>query len=69
MTEQWILFDKGLRQGKLKHLHYDPKTDLLTAQKNKADKEENDIKLQEKFYSQIPLTDITDVLRFVRQEQ
>lgn len=58
---EWARFDSDLRAGKLKHLHYDEKTQTLHSKKAKDNKAE---KLQNRFYAQFPLRDITDVLRF-----
>jgi hypothetical protein len=65
LSEQHSLllkFNKALRKGKLKHLRYDEKNKTLHWQKIKVDKDE---RLRQQFYCQLPLCDITDVLRFV----
>jgi TnpA family transposase len=64
LHQLWKSFNKALRGGKLKHLRYDDKTKTLHQQKAKINKEEQ---LQHHFYQQLPLCDITDILRFVNQ--
>lgn len=59
---QWLAFNRELKQGKLKHLDYDSKTQVLTWRKPKADK---NTAQQENFYQQLSLCDVTDVFRFV----
>jgi len=60
----FVTFNKKLKKGKLKHLHYDEKYKTLHWQKNKAKKDEQ---VQSQFYRQMPLADITDVLRYVNR--
>lgn len=64
LHEQWTTFNHSLSQGKLKHLRFDETTKTLHLQKTKEDREEE---LQHRFYEQLPLCDITDVLRFVNE--
>lgn len=64
LDTEWSLFDPELKQGSLTHLRYDHVSHTLHAQKTKTDETTED-ELQSEFYSQFPLTDITDVLRFV----
>ncbi len=64
LHELWIAFNDDLKQGKLKHLRYDETTKTLHLRKSKAEKEEE---LQERFYAQLPLRDIGDVLQFVNE--
>ena len=61
LETEWTTFDRDLRAGKLKHLHYDEKTQTLHSKKPKDNKAE---KLQNRFYAQFPLRDITDILRY-----
>jgi len=61
----WIIFNKDLRKGKLKHLNYDEKNDTLHLKKLKKDDAEE---VQFNFYQQLPLSDIVDVLRFVHND-
>jgi len=61
---EWLRFTSDFRQGKLKHLHYDEKTNTIHLKKSRA---EGDEELQDRFYDQLPLCDITDVLRFVNE--
>ena len=57
----WKRFNKALKKGKLIHLRYDEKDKTLHLQKINLAKEE---KLKHQLYGQLPLRDITDVLRF-----
>lgn len=50
---------------KAKHLFYDEKTQTLHLKKSKADEDEE---AQNRFYEQLPLCDITDVIRFVNEQ-
>ena len=65
LRTQWISFNSALSQGKLKHLHFDEKTKTLHFKKSKDEREE---KLQHRFYDQLPLCDIANVLRFVKEQ-
>lgn len=58
----WILFNHDFCTGKLPHLRYDESTKKLHYKKIKSDS--NDEELENSFYEQIPLCDLTDVLRF-----
>ena len=60
----WIAFNDDLKSGKLKHLRYDEATKTLHLRRPREDKEEE---LKNRFYSQLPLCDITDVLQFVNE--
>lgn len=62
LRAQWLAFNRELRQGKLKHLDYDRKTQTLTWRKPKADK---NAEREEAFYAQLPFCDVADVFRFV----
>jgi hypothetical protein len=64
LRTEWIRFNNDFTQGKLKHLHYDEKTNTIHLKKSRADGDEE---LQDRFYDQLPLCDITDVLRFVNE--
>jgi len=64
LRTEWVRFNSDLIQGKLKHLHYDEKTNTIHLKKSRA---EGDEELQDRFYDQLPLCDITDVLRFVNE--
>lgn len=61
---EWMRFDSDFIQGKLKHLYYDEKTQTLHLKKSRVDKDEE---FQYRFYEQLPLCDITDVLQFVNE--
>jgi hypothetical protein len=65
LHDQWLAFDRELRDGKLTHLDYDEDTGALTCRRPKA---ENDGDQQEAFYAQLTYCDIADVLRFVNRE-
>ena len=62
---QWMRFNTDFTQGKLKHLFYDEKTQTLHLKKTKAERDEE---AQYRFYEQLPLCDITDVIRFVNEQ-
>lgn len=58
----WQDFDRELRQGKLKHIDYDPLRKTLAWRRPKVDKEEG---LQAGFYAKLPARGIADIFRFV----
>jgi TnpA family transposase len=62
LHEQWLAFNRELRQGKLKHLNYDAQTGTLTWHRSKADTDAGE---QDRFYEQLSFGDIADVFRFV----
>ena len=64
LDQLWPKFNKELKKGKLKHLRYDEKSKTLHWQKNKTKKDEQ---AQNQFYKQMPLCDITDVMRYVHK--
>ena len=64
LSNAWKMFDRELRQGKLKHLEYDSVKKTITWHKPKADKE---IALQSNFYAKLAARDITDIFRFVNE--
>ncbi len=64
LRTEWMRFNSDFIQGKLKHLYYDEKTKTLHLKKSRTDKDEE---IQHRFYEQLPLRDITDVLRFVNE--
>jgi hypothetical protein len=64
LDQLWATFYKAMRKGKLKHLRYDEKNGTLHWHKIKSDKDE---RLHHTIYEQLPLCDITDVLRFVNK--
>ncbi len=65
LHELWRSFNSELKQGKLKHLHYDIEKDLLSWRKPRVNNEEE---LTQDFYNKLPFKDIIDVLRFVNRE-
>jgi len=62
LHEQWLAFNRELRQGKLEHLGYDAQTAMLTWHRLKAD---DDTGEQDHFYERLSFCDIADVFRFV----
>ena len=62
LSAQWKSFYDNFNQGKLKHLYWDEKTKTLHFKKTK---DEYDEELQHRFYEQLPLKDIADILHFV----
>ena len=65
LRDQWLMFNRELRQGKLKHLDYDSRTRTLTWHRPKA---ENDDVRQDSFYEQLSFCDVADVFRFVNEQ-
>lgn len=65
LRSEWLKFNSDFTQGKLKHLYFDEKTQTLHLKKSNA---EHDEEAQYRFYEQLPLCDITDVLRFVNEQ-
>lgn len=65
LRSEWLKFNTDFTQGKLKHLYYDENTKTLHLKKSNDDKNDEDAQLR--FYEQLPLCDITDVLRFVNE--
>ena len=61
----WRSFGRELRQGKLKHLEFDPVKKTLTWRRPKADACEA---LQNGFYAKILACDIADIFRFVNEQ-
>ncbi len=65
LSQQWKLFDRELRQGKLKHLEYDEVRQHLTWHKPKVNKDEA---LKLGFYAKLQSHDIADIFRFVNEQ-
>ncbi|WP_416209929.1 Tn3 family transposase [Legionella sp. PATHC035] len=65
LRSEWLKFNTDFTQGKLKHLYYDEQTKTLHLKKSSDEK--TDEERQQRFYEQLPLCDITDVLRFVNE--
>ena len=65
LHEQWLAFNRELRQGKLKHLDYDSETKTLIWRRPKA---ANDATREDAFYEQLSFCDIADVFRFVNEQ-
>jgi len=64
LRSQWNSFYNSFNKGLLKHLDFDTNAKVLHFRKFDKKTEE---KLQHKFYKQLPLCDISDVLRFVNE--
>jgi len=64
LDKEWAKFNRDFTKGKLKHLEYDETDQTLHLKKTKSNKDEE---LQKQFYSQLPLRDIAEVLRFVNE--
>jgi hypothetical protein len=60
----WHSFDQELRQGKRKHLDFNPVKKSLTWHRPEADQNEA---LQKDFYAKLVASDITDIFRFVNE--
>lgn len=65
LRAQWLAFNRELRQGKLKHLDFDSKTQTLTWRKPKADKH---AEREAAFYAQLSFCDVADVFRFANEQ-
>ncbi len=65
LDAQWRAFDADLRNGKLKHLEFDPVTKRLKWHRPKADK---DKKVEQAFYEQFQARDFADIFRFVNEQ-
>ncbi len=65
LRQQWRAFNSELRRGKLPHLAFDPVRKRLIWNSPKA---ENGADQSDGFYGRLPLTDITDVLRYVNDQ-
>lgn len=66
LDRRWQTFDRELRQGKLKHLDYDPQSKTLSLRKPKADR--GDEGLQDAFYGKLAAQSIADVFHFVNAQ-
>jgi TnpA family transposase len=66
LDRRWQTFDRELRQGKLKHLDYDPQRKTLSLRKPKADHEEEI--LQDAFFGKLAAHGIADVFHFVNAQ-
>ena len=66
LDRRWQTFDRELRQGKLKHLNYDPQRKTLSLRKPKADHEEEI--LQDAFFGKLAAHGIADVFHFVNAQ-
>lgn len=59
LDRRWQIFARELRQGKLKHLDYDPQHKTLSLRRPKADRKEK--ALQDGFYDKLSAQGIADV--------
>ncbi len=66
LDRRWHTFGRELRQGKLKHLDYDPQRKTLNLRRPKADREDED--LRDAFYSKLAAQGIADVFHFVNTQ-
>lgn len=66
LDRRWQTFGRELRQGKLKHLDYDPQHNTLSLRRPKADREEE--VLQDAFYDKLAAQGIADVCHFVNAQ-
>jgi len=66
LDRRWQVFDRELRQGKLKHLDYDPQRQTLSLRKPKADRDE--AALQDTFYGKLAAQGIADIFHFVNAQ-
>lgn len=64
LHEQWVAFDRELRDGTLDHLDYDEASATLTCRRPQAEDDDE----PHAFYEQLIPCDATDVLRFVNRE-
>ncbi|MCP9269730.1 Tn3 family transposase [Xenorhabdus sp. XENO-1] len=65
LHQQWLAFNRELKNGQLRHLEYDKDTQKLHWHLPKGD----NIKQKEQaFYAQFPFCDIADVLHFVNAQ-
>ncbi len=62
LREQWLAFNRELKQGKLTHLDYDKEKHKLIWRRPKA---ENQQAREQALYEQLPYCDVADVFRFV----
>ena len=63
LDRRWRTFDRELRQGKLKHLDYDPRQKTLKWRKPKTDRDEE--ALRHGFYNKLSAQGIADVFHLV----
>jgi TnpA family transposase len=66
LDRRWQTFGRELRQGKLKHLDYDPPRKTLNWCRPKADRDEE--ALQDTCYSKLAAQGIADVVHFVNAQ-
>ncbi|HAV0157147.1 TPA: Tn3 family transposase [Salmonella enterica] len=64
LHDQWIAFNRELKQGKLSHLEFDHDTQRLSWRKSDMTGQSDSVT---DFYSQLPLCELADIFRFVNQ--
>lgn len=64
LHQEWMAFNRELKQGKLAHLAFDHETQKLSWRKQDVRQSDN----VTNFYSQLPFSELTDVFRFVNQQ-
>jgi hypothetical protein len=65
LREQWLAFNRELKQGKLTHLEFDKNTQLLTWRRPKVEKHKAS---EQAFYEKLPFCAVADVFRFVNSQ-
>lgn len=65
LHRQWMAFNRELKQGKLPHLAFDNDTQKLSWRKQDSGAQPDNVT---DFYSRLPLSELTDVFRFVNQQ-
>lgn len=65
LHRQWMAFNRELKQGKLPHLAFDNGTQKLSWRKQDSGALPDDVT---DFYSRLPLSELTDVFRFVNHQ-
>ncbi|WP_148245201.1 Tn3 family transposase [Enterobacter asburiae] len=65
LHRQWKAFNRELKQDKLPHLAFDKETQKLSWRKQDTGDQSDSVT---DFYSQLPLSELTDVFRFVNQQ-
>jgi TnpA family transposase len=65
LREQWLAFNRELKQGKLPHLEYDKNTQILAWRRPKAEKHKAN---EQAFYEKLPFCAVADVFRFVNSQ-
>ncbi|EAM2866907.1 Tn3 family transposase, partial [Salmonella enterica] len=64
LHDQWIAFNRELKQGKLSHLEFNHDTQRISWRKSDMTGQSDSVT---DFYSQLPLSELADIFRFVNQ--